>query len=225
MDARVGGWVVTPRTGKPVEVNALWYNALRILEGWSSTRPSAHDAGALARRVEAGFDRFWDQDTGGLRDVLDGPGGSDTSMRPNQLLAISLRHSPLPAGRAAAVVRRCLDELRTSLGVRTLAPGHPAYRGVHAGDARDRDGSYHQGTAWPWLLGPLAMAHLRVHGDHAAARELLAPLEHHLLDAGLGSISEVADGDPPHLPRGCPWQAWSVAETLRAWVATGGDRS
>lgn len=220
MDARVGDWVVTPRMGKPVEVNALWYNALRTLEGWGTTRHSRHDAGALAARVEASFERFWDPGTERLIDVLDGPAGDERTMRPNQLMAVSLHHSPLSRVRAAAVVEGCLRDLTTSLGVRTLAPGDPAYRGTHTGAVRERDAAYHQGTAWPWLTGQLVAAHLRVHGDPAAARELLEPLAHHLLDAGLGSVSEVADGDAPHLPRGCPWQCWSVAEALRAWLLT-----
>jgi len=220
MDAKVGDWVVTPRAGKPVDVNALWYNALRSLEAWSSTRSSRHDHGALARRVAASFQRFWDPQARYLADVLDGPDGSDRSLRPNQLFAVALEHSPLDAERAAAVVDACLRDLRTSLGVRTLSPDDPEYRSLYAGDARERDGAYHQGTAWPWLSGALVAAHLRVHGDPAAARALLAPLQHHLMDAGLGSISEIADGEPPHLPRGCPWQAWSVAESLRAWLLT-----
>ncbi len=221
MDARVGDHVVTPRIGKPVEVNALWHNALRSLEGWAATRSSRHDHRALANRVAAGFDRFWDPRRGHLVDVLDGPSGTETALRPNQLLAVSLTHSPLDRARAAGVVAACMRDLRTSLGVRTLSPADPGYRGAHLGGVAERDGAYHQGTAWPWLLGSLASAHLRVHGDPTAARALLEPLQHHLIDAGMGSISEIADGEPPHLPRGCPWQAWSVAEVLRAWLATG----
>ena len=220
MDAKVGDWVVTPRIGKPVEVNALWYNALRSLEMWASTRSSRHDHAALAQRVAASFERFWDPDGRYLVDVLDGPGGDDRSLRPNQLLAVSLEHSPLDATRAAAVVETCLRDLRTSLGPRSLSPDDPEYRNIYAGDAAERDSAYHRGTVWPWLIGPLVAAHLRVHRDPVAARALLTPLRHHLLDAGLGSVSEIADGDPPHLPRGCPWQAWSVSEALRAWLLT-----
>ena len=225
MDARVGDWVVTPRAGKAVEVNALWYNALRSLERWAATRTSRHDHGVLARRVAASFDRYWDPGAGFLADVLDGPDGNDGSLRPNQILAVALEHSPLDRTRATAVVGACLRDLRTSLGVRSLSPDDPEYRSLYAGDARERDGAYHQGTAWPWLTGPLVAAHLRVHGDVAAARALLSPLQHHLVDAGLGSISEIADGEPPHVPRGCPWQAWSVAEALRAWLLTSPPRA
>ncbi|HET9051238.1 MAG TPA: amylo-alpha-1,6-glucosidase [Candidatus Dormibacteraeota bacterium] len=220
MDAKVGDRVVTPRTGKPVEVNALWYNALRSMERWASTRPSRHDHGAAASRVAAGFERYWDAQRGGLVDVLDGPAGTDRSVRPNQLVAAALEHSPLDPARVRAIVESAMAELRTSIGVRTLAPDDPFYRNLYTGDVDERDGAYHQGTAWPWLLGPLAAAHLRAHGDRLAVRRLLAPLEHHVADAGLGSVSEIADGDPPHHPRGCPWQAWSVAEALRAWMLT-----
>jgi predicted glycogen debranching enzyme len=220
MDAKVGDWVVTPRAGKPVEVNALWYNALRTLESWASTRSTRHDHGALARRVAASFERFWDADRSILVDVLDGPYGDDHRLRPNQLLAVSLHHSPLDEARAEAVLEACLRELRTSLGLRSLAPDEAGYRSLYTGDARERDGAYHQGTAWPWLLGPLVAAHLRVHADPDAARALLDQLGHHLHDAGMGSVSEIADGEPPHHPRGCPWQAWSVGEALRAYLLT-----
>ncbi len=217
MDARVGDWVVTPRIGKPVEVNALWYSALTTLAGWAATRATRHDHAALARRVRAAFDRYRCEATGCLADVLDGPGGDDTAIRPNQLVAVALPHSPVDGAVAAAVLEVCQRELHTPLGPRTLAPGHPDYRGHYGGGIRERDSAYHQGTAWPWLLGQLAAAHLRVHRDPDAARALLAPVELHLRDAGLGSVSEIADGDAPHTPRGCPWQAWSVAEVLRAW--------
>ncbi|MBX7233173.1 MAG: amylo-alpha-1,6-glucosidase [Caldilineales bacterium] len=222
MDAKVGDWVVTPRTGKPVEINALWYNALRSMADFARrlARPSAtYDA--LAQRAGSGFARFWNPATGYCHDLLDGPAGDDPALRPNQLLAVSLPHSPLPPEHQAAVVAVCGRQLLTSHGLRSLAPNDPAFVGHYGGDVRQRDGAYHQGTVWGWLIGPFVMAHLRVHRDPAAARAFLAPFAHHLADHGLGSVSEIFDGDPPFTPRGCIAQAWSVAEVLRAWQATG----
>jgi predicted glycogen debranching enzyme len=218
MDAKIGDWVVTPRSGKAVEVNALWYSALRALgtfaralgepaEGWE----------ALADRVRAGFERFWYAAGGYCYDVIDGPDGPDATLRPNQILAVALAESPLPADRQRRVVAACGRQLLTSFGLRTLAPGHPCYHGRYAGGPRERDAAYHQGPAWGWLLGPFALAHLRVHRDPAAALRLLEPVAHHLADYGVGSVAELFDGDPPFAPRGCIAQAWSVAETLRAW--------
>jgi predicted glycogen debranching enzyme len=220
MDARIGTWVVTPRVGKPVEINALWFNALRCLAGWAGSRTSGHDYAALAERVATGFDRFWNPATGYCFDVVDSPAGDDPSVRPNAVIAAALHHTPLNAPQVAAVVAVAERSLLTSMGLRSLSPDDAGYAGRYRGDVAGRDGAYHQGTAWPWLIGPFVAAHLRVHGDPAAARALLIPLLDHLADAGLGSVSEIADGDAPHTPRGCPWQAWSAAALLRAWRQT-----
>jgi glycogen debranching enzyme len=219
MDARVGDRVITPRTGKPVEVNALWYNALRAMAGFADRVGGARAPwDALADRVRASFGRFWFAPGGHCLDVVDGPEGPDPTLRPNQILAVSLPESPLSPAQQRGVVTACARALLTSFGLRSLAPGHPAYRGRYAGGARERDAAYHQGPAWGWLLGPFALAHLRVRGDAAAARAFLEPMAHHLADYGVGSVAELFDGDPPHAPRGCVAQAWSVAETLRAWL-------
>jgi len=218
MDARVGDSVVTPRMGKPVEVNALWYNALRAMAGFARRRRRPATAwDAAADRVRDGFGRFWYEPGGYCFDVVDGPDGDDHALRPNQVLAVALPASPLAPERQRRVVDVCARHLLTSFGLRTLAPADPAYRGRFAGVPHERDGAYHQGTVWGWLLGPFALAHARVHGDRAAARALLEPMAHHLEDYGLGSIAEIFDGEPPFTPRGCIAQAWSVAETLRAW--------
>ncbi|PYM95928.1 MAG: glycogen debranching protein [Candidatus Rokuibacteriota bacterium] len=220
MDAKVGDWVVTPRAGKAVEINALWYNALRAMAGFArDLGQSAGSWDALADRTRAGFERFWNETSGHCYDVIDGPTGHDAAFRPNQIFAVSLPESPLPPDRRRRLVDACARHLLTSYGLRSLAPGAPEYQGHYGGDQRARDGAYHQGTVWSWLLGPFALAHFRVHSDAAAARSYLAPLAHHLGDAGLGSISEIFDGDSPFTPGGCIAQAWSVAETLRAWHA------
>jgi predicted glycogen debranching enzyme len=226
MDARVGDWVVTPRIGKPVEINALWYNALCAMAGFARAleRPS-EPWDAAADRVRRSFVRFWSPTAGHCFDVIDGPDGDDAALRPNQLFAVSLPESPLAPEQQRAVVDACARHLLTSYGLRTLSPRHPAYCATCSGPQLARDGAYHQGTVWAWLLGPFALAHARVHGDRAAALALLEPMRHHLDDYGVGSIAEIFDGDPPFAPRGCPAQAWSVAETLRAWHAlSGGPR-
>ncbi len=220
MDAKVDDWVVTPRVGKPVEIQALWINTLRIGAAW---QPKWR---AQADRAEASFlARFPDPDTGGLADVVDAdgvPGRIDRRIRPNQIFAIGGLPIPLLTGAAA---RRVVDlveaRLLTPMGLRTLAPDDPAYIGRYAGDRVQRDGAYHQGTVWPWLIGPFVEAWLRVRGNSAAARaeadaRFLAPLRAHLGTAGLGHVSEVVDGDFPHTPGGCPFQAWSLGELLRA---------
>ena len=218
MDAKVGDWVVTPRQGKPVEINALWYNALRSMSDFAQrVNAGDNDYADLADAVKTGFNRFR-RDTGAsLFDVLDGPSGNDARIRPNQIFAVSLPDSPLPDGRHWEVVETCRGKLLTPFGLRSLAPTHPDYHGIYGGDRRTRDGAYHQGTVWGWLLGPFALALHRTTGDVELARSLLSPMQAHLNEFGLGGIAEIFDGDPPHSPRGCPWQAWSVAETLRAW--------
>ena len=226
MDARVDDRAVTPRTGKPVEVNALWYNALRSMAALARRLGQPADRWeGLAERVGAGFDRFWNEAAGYCYDVVDGPGGNDDALRPNQIFAVSLPESPLPPERQRMVVDACARHLLTPFGLRSLAPGHPQYRGRYGGGPRERDAAYHQGTVWGWLLGPFALAHFRVYRDSAAARAFLQPMAHHVDDYGVGSIAEIFDGDPPFTPRGCIAQAWSVAETLRAWLEIGGGRA
>jgi glycogen debranching enzyme len=210
--------VVTPRHGKPVEVNALWYSSLLSMGRFARRlgRPKGRWA-AMAARVETAFERFWDAETGGLFDVLDGPEGADRSIRPNQLFAVSLPDSPLTPARQRAVVELVGRRLLTSHGLRSLAPGHRDYHGRFTGDRRQRDGAYHQGTVWTWLLPHYALAHYRVYRDREAALEVLAPFGDLLTASGVGTLPEVADGDPPFDPRGCLAQAWTVAEALRAW--------
>ncbi|HWB51288.1 MAG TPA: amylo-alpha-1,6-glucosidase [Stellaceae bacterium] len=217
MDAKVGDWVVTPRIGKPVEINALWYNALVAMAALAARvgRDSAAYS-AAAGKAKAGFARFLRPEGQGLYDVVDGPDGHDSSLRPNQIFAVSLPASPLDPTHQAAVVEACAP-LATPFGLRSLGPDEPGYCGVFTGGVRERDGAYHQGTVWAWLLGPWALASYRVGGDAAAAQALLAGIAPHLCDAGLGQVSEVFDGDPPHTPRGCPAQAWSVACIVEAW--------
>ncbi|MFZ5862663.1 MAG: amylo-alpha-1,6-glucosidase [Nitrospirota bacterium] len=219
MDAKVGDRVITPRMGKPVEINALWYNALRAAASFARRvrrDPATYDK--MAERTKTGFVRFWNSARGCCYDVLDGPEGHDASVRPNQLFAVSLPESPLTADQQRAVVDVCARTLLTSHGLRSLAPDDPRYVGRYQGDVNSRDAAYHQGTVWGWLLGPFALAHLRVYGDPAAAGAFLEPMAQHLAAAGVGSLSEIFDGDPPFAPRGCIAQAWTVAEVLRAWT-------
>jgi predicted glycogen debranching enzyme len=221
MDAKVDDWVVTPRRGKAVEINALWYNALRTMaESAHLLGESATEYQALAERVLASFGRFWNGDLGYCCDVIDGPAGDDASLRPNQLFAVSLHHSPLEDARQRAVVDVCARHLLTSHGLRSLAPDDPAFEGHYGGSRRRRDGAYHQGTVWAWLIGPFASAHLRVYGDRAQARSFLLPLLQELEAHCVGSLSEIFDGNPPFAPRGAVAQAWSVAEVLRVWRET-----
>jgi predicted glycogen debranching enzyme len=218
MDAKVGDWVVTPRIGKPVEVNALWVNALRAMADFATqldTSPAQYED--LAARAEAGFARFWNEELGYCYDVLDGPHGHDSSLRPNQLLAVSLPHSALNPAQQRAVVDVCRDHLLTPHGLRSLTPNDPNYVGHYGGDRLQRDGAYHQGTIWAWLIGPFVSAHYRVYQDAKLARSYLKPLLHQLADHCVGSISEIFDGDDPFEPRGAVAQAWSVAEILRVW--------
>jgi glycogen debranching enzyme len=220
MDAKVGDWVVTPRIGKPVEINALWYNALVTLARMAKAlgrRGTGYET--QAARVGESFQRFWNAEAGYCFDVLDGPNGNEATLRPNAIFAVSLPESPLTAEQQRAVVDVCARHLLTSHGLRSLAPSDPAYIGHYGGGPRERDAAYHQGTTWGWLAGPFALAHLRVHGDPAQAAAFLAPMEHHLNVHGLGTASEIFDGDAPFTPRGCIAQAWTVAELLRAWAA------
>jgi predicted glycogen debranching enzyme len=219
MDAKLGDWVVTPRIGKPVEVEALWINALAF-----GAEEDARWREPFTRATRAFLDRFWNEADGCLYDVVDAdhrPGVNDPAFRPNQILAVGGLPLPVLEGeRARRVVDAVESRLWTPLGLRTLAPGSPGYHGRYEGDLRARDGAYHQGTVWPWLIGPFAEAWVRVRGatpdvKEEARRRFLQPILKHMDEAGLGHISEVADGDAPHTPRGCPFQAWSVGEALR----------
>ena len=221
MDAKVGSQVMTPRIGKPIEVNALWYNALRTMARFAFIldRPT-WEYNRLAERVLAGFARFWNANAHCCFDVLDGPdGGHDDAIRPNQIFAVSLPESPLAVEQRTAVVEICLRRLTTPYGLRTLDPADPRYIGFYGGPQSRRDAAYHQGTVWAWLMGPFVLAHLRVYQDSRLAFTFLKPLAHHLLARGLGTVSEVFDGEPPFVPCGAIAQAWSVAEILRAWRA------
>ncbi len=223
MDAKVGDRIVTPRIGKPVEVNALWLNATTTMARFSRALLGRRDADAyedLARRARTGFAQFWNPATQFCFDVIDGPGGSgdsDASLRPNQIFAVSLPETALTPAQQQAVVDVCARELLTSFGLRSLGPGEPGYRGRYAGKPQERDAAYHQGTAWGWLLGPFALAHLRVYQDPDTAASFLEPMLNHVAAAGLGTASEIFDGDAPFAPNGCIAQAWTVGETLRAW--------
>jgi predicted glycogen debranching enzyme len=266
MDAKVGDWVVTPRRGKAVEINALWYNALCLLEGWlrraagggeggkgdaraagggdggkfdtgdpaAGSNPDTQRAegadradradriGELARRAHESFNRrFWYAAGGHLYDVVDGEHGDDAACRPNQIFALSLPHPVLAPERWQPVFETVRQRLLTPLGLRSLAPGEPEYKPTYDGDLRARDAAYHQGTVWAWLIGPFADAWLRVHpGDLEGAHALLQGFVPHLGEGCLGTIAEIFDAEEPWTPRGCVAQAWSVAEVLRAWIAT-----
>jgi predicted glycogen debranching enzyme len=220
MDAKVGDWVVTPRMGKPVEIQALWYNALRIVASFTSDASYV----AMADRVRDSFlQRFFRADLGYLADVVDGPDGDELHMRPNQIFAVSLPHQLVDGPVAASVVDHVGRALLAGPGLRSLSPDDAAYHGDYTGDPVRRDGGYHQGPVWTWLLGPYAEARFRVYGDRAAAVALLQPVVHHLRDAGLGNVSEILEGNAPHRPVGCVAQAWGVAETLRVLRALGED--
>jgi predicted glycogen debranching enzyme len=218
MDAKIGDWVVTPRIGKPVEVNALWYNALVAMQSFAQLLGRPHERyKSLAAKAAEGFKRFWREDRGYCFDVIDGPDGSDSSLRPNQIIAASLTATPLIDSQRRQIVDACARSLSTSFGLRSLAPDNPSYIGHYGGDQYQRDSSYHQGTAWGWLLGAFATAHYSAYKDRAAAFSFLEPMRHHLVTHGLGTMSEIFDGDAPFTPRGCIAQAWTVAEVLRAW--------
>jgi predicted glycogen debranching enzyme len=230
MDAKVDDWVVTPRRGKAVEINALWYNALRLLEAWVREEQGDEAAQPLARhatRCRTSFNqRFWSAQGGYLYDVVDGAQGDDPACRPNQLLAISLRHPVLDQARWAPVLAVVSERLLTPVGLRSLDPHHVEYQPKYDGDLRARDAAYHQGTVWAWLIGPFVDAWLKVHPhDRAGARRFLEGFVPHLGEAGLGTISEIFDAEPPYAPRGCIAQAWSVAEVLRCLVNTAEEAS
>jgi predicted glycogen debranching enzyme len=225
MDAKVDDWVVTPRRGKAVEINALWHNALRLLADWlreegDALVPRLEDYAARAR--ESFNRRFWYEEGGHLYDVIDGEQGDDPACRPNQLFAISLDYPVLDRDRWAPVFEVVRERLLTPVGLRSLAPGHRDYKAQYYGDLRARDAAYHQGTVWAWLAGPCVDAWLKVHPDDKvrARQECLAGFAAHLDDAGVGTLSEIFDAEKPYTPRGCMAQAWSVAEVLRAWIKT-----
>jgi len=225
MDAKVGDWVVTPRRGKAVEINALWYNALRLMETWlreEGDEAAAKEAAGHAEKARASFNRrFWNADKGYLFDVVDGEKGDDASCRPNQVFAISLDHPVLDRERWAPVLKVVKERLWTPVGLRSLAPGSPDYKPQYYGDLRSRDAAYHQGTVWAWLAGPFVDAWLKTHpDDRAGAREFLSGFGRQMGEACVGSIGEIFDAEAPFTPRGCVAQAWSVAEVLRAWLKT-----
>jgi predicted glycogen debranching enzyme len=225
MDARIGEHVVTPRRGKPVEIQALWFNALSFLAGALEDRGDVRAARitALAARARESFDAlFWNEEAGCLYDVVDG-GERDASIRPNQVLALSLAHPLVTGERAARVLEIIERHLLTPYGLRTLSPSDPRYRGRYEGGPPERDGAYHQGTAWPWLLGPFVLAHLRSNGNGARqkAAEWLRPLVSYMLGPGLGQVPEIFDGDAPQRPAGCFAQAWSVAQLIEAITVLG----
>jgi predicted glycogen debranching enzyme len=239
MDAKVDGWVVTPRRGKAVEINALFYNALRLLAGWiregkgegdvEAGRDDDGEASAAAYdraadRVREAFGRrFWNEARQCLFDVVDseeGDGsGNDPSVRPNQLLAISLPNPVLDPSRWAAVVDVCERELYTPIGLRSLSPKDPRFKARYFGDLRSRDAAYHQGTVWAWLLGPFVDAWRKARpGDKDGLVRIVGAVAAHLSEGCVGSVAEIFDAEPPFAPRGCFAQAWSVAEFLRCWI-------
>jgi predicted glycogen debranching enzyme len=217
MDARVGDWVVTPRRGKPIEINALWYNALRLTGDWCerAMRPAGRYRQMAAQARESAQARFWYREGGYCYDVVDAPEGDDPSLRPNQVLALALVYPLIEGDRARSTFDIVTSRLLTPYGLRTLSPDDPRYQASYEGDQRARDTAYHMGMAWPWLLGPYLDAHLRITGDREGVRRLVEPFLAHLREAGLGTISEIFEPEPPYRPVGCIAQAWSVAEILR----------
>jgi predicted glycogen debranching enzyme len=222
MDAKVGDWVVTPRRGKAVELNALWYNALCLMQSWTAQYGggSGINFAEHAQRARESFNRrFWFESGGYLYDVVDGEHADDTCCRPNQILAISLPHPVLDRERWGPVMKVIRERLLTPAGLRSLAPGETDYKSRYYGDLRARDAAYHQGTVWAWLIGPYVDAELKLPDvDRSSLRNLLAGFDQHLNEACVGQISEVFDAELPYLPRGCVAQAWSVAEVLRSWL-------
>ncbi len=219
MDAKVGDWVVTPRIGKPVEINALWISALNTMAEFARLLAQPGDGYAkLKAKAEKNFQKFWNPARNCCFDVIDGRDAvADAALRPNQIFCVSLPVSPLTPSQRKSVVDVVGRELLTSCGLRSLGPGEAGYQGKYEGGPRERDAAYHQGTVWGWLLGPYALAHYKVYGDRAAAQSFLEPLGRSINSAGLGSISEIFGGDAPFPPAGCSAQAWSVAEVFRVW--------
>jgi predicted glycogen debranching enzyme len=225
MDVKIGDWVVTPRYGKPVEVQALWYNALRSMEEFAQRFGDMADANHYKKLADLArdhfIDLFWNQTAGCLFDVVNGD-ERDASIRPNQIFAVSLYHSMLDPGKAREVVAAVERDLLTPYGLRSLAPSDQQYRGRYEGDPFSRDSAYHQGTVWPWLMGAFVTAYLKVNGRSAQSRgqaaQWMSELRRFLLDEAGGQLPELFDGDAPHRPRGCIAQAWSVAEMLRVYV-------
>jgi predicted glycogen debranching enzyme len=222
MDAKIGDWVVTPRIGKPVEINALWYCALVTMTAIAKKVGKPHDRyEKLADQARTGFQQFWNPSTGYCYDVLnaDGTSGHDDTLRPNQILAVSLPITPLLTEvQQKSIVDACGRSLLTSYGLRSLSPDHLDYCGHYGGDSYQRDSVYHQGTVWGWLLGAFVRSHLRVYQNPEQAHAMLQPMSHHLQASGLGSLSEIFDGDAPMRSRGCIAQAWTVAEVLQTWI-------
>jgi predicted glycogen debranching enzyme len=222
MDAKDADWVVTPRQGKPVEVTALWYDALRLMADWRRRAGLVHRHYLeMAQRAYTSARRFWYAAGGYLYDVIDGPKGDDASLRPNQLIALSLPFPLFEGDPAKAVLDVVERRLLTPFGLRTLSPDDPGYRPAYRGDHRARDGAYQMGIVWPWLLGPFLDAHLRVHHDISVVGRTLAPFRQHLCEAGLGTVSEIFEAEPPYRPVGASSQAWSVGELLRHAIALG----
>ena len=221
MDAKIGDWVITPRTGKPVEVNALWINALESMAKFATTLGTPSDVYTKqAAAAKSSFGKFWNAERNCCFDVIDAPGvGNDATLRPNQIFAVSLGGNLLSAEQQKCVVDICAEQLLTPVGMRSLAPGEPGYVGCYTGGGRERDAAYHQGTVWGWLLGPFALAHYQVYQNRAVALALLEPLAKNVGTYGLGTLGEIFDGDPPHAARGCIAQAWTVGEILRVWHA------
>jgi predicted glycogen debranching enzyme len=225
MDAKVDDWVVTPRRGKAVEINALWHNALRLLARWLNEERGPGSAGPwqdLADKQALSFNnRFWYDAGGYLFDIVDGEGGDDSSLRPNQILSFSLRYPVLDRARWQAVLSAVEEELLTPRGLRTLARSHPDYKASYSGDLRARDAAYHQGTVWPWLIGPFIDAWIACSPERRTqARKFLDGFKSHIEEGCIGSLSEICDSEPPYASRGCISQAWSVAEVLRCWLKT-----
>ena len=226
MDAKVGDWVVTPRIGKPIEVNALWYNALVCMDYFGAVlAQNSPEYQEIIAIILQNFPKFWYEKGGYCYDVIDTPRGNDTSFRPNQIFAVSLSakygekyHSLLQPEQQKMVVDKIGQQLLTSYGLRSLSPQHPNYVGIYGGNQLQRDGSYHQGTTWGWLIGHFLQAHWQVYNNPQLALSFITPMANHLRDGCIGSISEIFDGDIPFTPRGCFAQAWSVAEVLRGWL-------